>query len=126
MTIRQLGPFILGVGLVVAAPIGGADEGKDKAPTYQTPEEVFKAAMAAGSKDDWQTVCACLTDDSRDAMAGMLLFAGVLQKAFAFKEEDKARLKPLDEAFARHNIDDDVIKNMQRLFKSQTGEPKTP
>jgi hypothetical protein len=71
---------------------------------YQTPEEVFSAFMAAGAKEDWKTMCECLTDDSRDKMAVGLVLAATFGKAFATTPELKAKFKLVDDVLAKHGI----------------------
>src|SRR5215471_9029682 len=71
---------------------------------YQTPEEVFGAFMAAGAKEDWKGMCECLTDETRDKLAAGLILAGAFAKGFAKTEEEKARLKPVEDVLARHGI----------------------
>jgi hypothetical protein len=69
---------------------------------YKTPEEVFSAAMAAGEKGDWKTVCGCITDESRDLMAAGLLLTTGFAEGFAKTEEDKAKFKSVHDVIAKH------------------------
>jgi hypothetical protein len=71
---------------------------------YQRPEEVFSAFMAAGAKEDWKTMCECLTDDSRDKMAVGLVLVVAIGKSFATTPEQKAKFKLVDDVLAKHGI----------------------
>lgn len=94
--------------VALAATLGGCR----KAPTndepadelYRTPEEVFAALMAAGEREDWKGLCACLTDETRDKLAAGMLFAGAVAKGFARTDEEKARLKPIEDVLTRHGV----------------------
>jgi hypothetical protein len=71
---------------------------------YQTPEEAFRAFMAAGEKEDWKTACECLTDETRDKLAAGLIFGGMLATGSARTEEEKAKLKPIEDVLAKHGL----------------------
>src|SRR5262249_39140527 len=65
----------------------------------------------------WKSVCATLTDDSRDLLAGALVLTPLRFKARAKlagpKEKDiLAKLKPLDDVLARHGLDAAVLNNL--------------
>jgi hypothetical protein len=95
---------------------GGASAGGDKK-VYKNPQEVFDAAKKALQQDDIKTFAACLTEDSRDGLAGGLLLVGFFMKGFTEKfgkEEDKEKLKKLDAVLARHGITEDFIKTLPK------------
>jgi hypothetical protein len=102
--------------LLLLAALGAALAG-ERPPTYRTPEEVFEAAKMAARKEDWKGVCATLTDDSRDLLAGALVLTPLRFKARAKlagpREKDiLAKLKPLDEVLARHGLSETVLNNI--------------
>lgn len=84
----------------------GLAAGPAAAEPFATPEEAFKGLAAAVEKRDGQALFACLTDDSQTLMAGQMVTAGVMMKAFAKGESDaeKALMKKLDDAFAKHGL----------------------
>jgi len=102
--------FVLCTVLLVAQVVTQAgcskNPTKDEPPNklYQSPEEVFDAFMAASAKEDWKGMCECLTDETRDKLAAGLILAGAFAKGFAKTEEEKARLKPVEDVLARHGI----------------------
>src|SRR4051794_32021323 len=67
-----VGSVITAALLVTVAGARAQQAAKGEGKTYQTPQEVFNAAMTAAEKKDWKAFCECLTEDSRDGMAGAL------------------------------------------------------
>jgi hypothetical protein len=131
--------WILAVALLgtVAAPAAAGDKNGPKGgKTYETPQAVFDAAREAAKKEDWKAFCACLTPESRDMLAGLVVFAGGVMKAginAAAEKEDKdkkelilqvvkALLKPVTDAYARHGITEatlDKLSNPEQFFKDK-------
>jgi hypothetical protein len=113
-------------GLLLLAALGTALAG-ERPPTYRTPQEVFEAAKKAARHEDWKGVCATLTDDSRDLLAGALVMTPLRFKARAKlagpKEKDiLAKLKPLDDVLARHGLSETVLNNI--LAAQSDTDPK--
>jgi hypothetical protein len=103
-------------GSLLLAALGTAFAG-ERPPTYRTPQEVFEAAKKAAQREDWKGVCATLTDDSRDMLAGALVMTPLRFKARAKlagpREKDiLAKLKPLDDVLARHGLSETVLNNI--------------
>jgi len=98
INVALFGLMILGLGDFAAAG----------APVYKSPEEVFAAMKRAGEKDDWKTICGCLTEESRDVMAGGIAMISVMFKAFeslpGAKGESKDLVKALDETLTKHGL----------------------
>src|SRR5881392_1105067 len=103
-------------GLLLLAAVGVALAG-ERPPTYRTPQEVFEAAKKAAQKEDWKGVCATLTDDARDMLAGALVLTPLRFKTAAKLAGPKgkailAKLKPLDDVLARHGLSETVLNNL--------------
>jgi len=104
--------------------------GQATSKVHETPEQAFRAFMAAGEKEDWKGMCECLTNETRDKLAAGLIFAGSLAKGFATTEEQKAKLKAVDDVLAKYGIKDgqapanapktemDLEKAMMKLIES--------
>src|SRR5262249_8454309 len=102
--------------LLLLVSLGSALAG-ERPPTYRTPQEAFEAAKKAAQKEDWKGVCATLTDDSRDMLAGALVmtplrFKAVAKLAGPKGKEILAKLKPRDEVLARHGLSETVLNNL--------------
>lgn len=85
------------------------------APPYKTPEDVFAAAKKAAEKEDMKTFMSCLTEDSREMMAGGMVFVGALLKAFAAfgKEDTKELVAALDAAFKKHGLTEEALAKLK-------------
>jgi hypothetical protein len=102
--------------LMFLAALGAALAG-ERPTIYRTPQEVFEAAKKAAQKEDWKGVCATLTDDSRDLLAGALVMTPLRFKARAKLAGPKgkeilAKLKPLEGVLARHGLSETVLNNI--------------
>ena len=125
-----LAPLVLAAG--VAA--GGEDTKEKKAPVYKSPQAVYSAARKAAAKEDWKTLCGCLTDDSRDMMAGgmvmMPLFVKGMVAAFAKGKPDVAKkmaaqFKPLDDVLTKHGLTPAVLDKMKKAKKPDPKDPES-
>jgi hypothetical protein len=93
--------------LLVAVSLGIAG---DRQPVYRTPQEVFEAARKALQREDIKGLCATLTDDWRDTLAGRFVLMYGLMKAFSMRESEEkqwefmAKFKPLDDVLAKHGL----------------------
>jgi hypothetical protein len=102
--------WVAGAVLVTAlALLAGGASGQEArgGKVYKTPQEVFEAARAAGKKGDWKTVASCLTEKSRDQLAGQAVGLALIFKAFAgFDKTGKAKelVKQVDEVLAKHGL----------------------
>jgi len=112
------GGVLLGVGVLVAGVLiavsflGG----------HRSPESVFEAAKSAVQEKDWEGFCECLTPESRDQLAGVLLFSAVMAKGFSGlaalggpekAQEAEEKLKPLMDVLAEHGLDEATLENMR-------------
>ena len=126
MKVRIVTALML-LGAALGVLVGGAraadkDKDKDKGSdtrtgkVYKTPEAVFDAFIDAGNKKDFKTFVACLTDTSRDKMAGLMIFAGAMNKAFAdFDKTGKAKkmVEKIDKIFDKHGLNKEKLDNLK-------------
>jgi hypothetical protein len=102
--------------VLLLAALGAAMAG-ERAQGFGTPQEAFEAARGAAQKGDWKGVCATLTDESRDALAGALAVLPSMYKAMARRAGPKEKtvldkLKPLDLVLARHGLNEKMLNNL--------------
>lgn len=76
----RLLPFLAVFGLIFL-PGCGSDEAADQA-GFETPEKAFEAFQKAGAANDFPGVVRCLSPESVDAMAPMILFPLAMIAAF--------------------------------------------
>ena len=101
---------------VLAVLTAGSDAGGGKK-VYKSPQDVFDAAKAALDKKDIKAFAGCLTEDSRDQFAGGMMFVSLMMKGFTEqfgKDEDKAKLKELNEILSKHGITEEFIKSLPK------------
>jgi len=112
-------PFLalaLSLGCNSSKPGDGKPGSDAKSKSYGSPNEVLDAAAAAAKSEDWAAFSQCLTNESRDAFAGMLVFGATFAKAFAEfdKEKGKEMTKGIDDALQKHGITEERLKEMQK------------
>ena len=99
--------------------------------SYSRPEAVFETAKQAAQKDDWETFCSCLTDEARDALAGMMAAsAGMLRGIGQFaaiggapkSQLAKEKIQPVIDVLNAHGLDEAAFKGMP-AFNPMTGPP---
>ena len=133
MNKRRLAPrplLMAALFLATALWVGESVPGQEKkAETYHTPQEAFKAAVAAAAKEDWKGLYECLTEDSRELFASYAAIFGFLAKEFStpanLTDELKPALKSLHEAFKKHGLTDDHMNPYFRIVGG-TPKPKSP
>ncbi len=119
---------VLAFGMLCAAAlllVGTAGAGGGKK-VYKTPQEVFDAAKTAIKNNDTKTAMDCLTDEARDTLTGGVAFMALMAKgfgAFAQKDEEKEKLKKLDDVLNRHGLTEEYVKT---LPKPQIGKKPSP
>ncbi len=126
-----IAPVLAGLVLVPAC-----NSSSSRSPSYSSPQEVFNAASGAAAKEDWETFSNCLTEDSRNNVAGMLVISATFMKAFGEmdKTKGKERFKPVDDALKKHGVTDEMLKskdinpinpdaNAQRQMIAKLAEP---
>ena len=69
--------------LLTALLLTPAGHAGGKAKVYKTPEAVFKALKETSERGDWEGSIACLTDDSRDLVAGTMVLGLRMARGFA-------------------------------------------
>lgn len=96
----------------------GKGDGKGSTPAaeYKTPEEVFTAAKAASDKDDWKTFADCLTEKSRNTLAGSMAGLALMVKP-APGQPSKLNYQPVQAVLNKHGLTDDVIKGLHQREK---------
>jgi hypothetical protein len=97
------------------------------AASYSTPDAAFKGMQTAAEKEDWKAFCETLTDDSRDMMAGSMAFGGMFMSkmgALGAKEEDKAKLKTIDEVLKKHGLTEEHFSKLPKdpMPKDKAGQ----
>jgi hypothetical protein len=104
------------VALVAAAAfVSSSFAARAVAAPAATPEAIFKQAQAAGEKQDFKALGACMTKEGRDAMAGMMAFAGMMMQAFAELggEEGKKAGQAIKTVFDKHGLTEGVLKKLE-------------
>jgi hypothetical protein len=117
---------VLGVGvLVVGVVILLSFIGK-----HRSPEAVFLAAKEAAEQEDWEGMCECITPESRDQFAGMLLFGAVMMKGMSGfaalggpekVQEVEEKFKPVMDVLAKHGLDEETLENMKPQGRMMPG-----
>lgn len=135
---RDWGPIIRigliggGVLLVIGVLVAGALIAWSYLGGYRSPEAVFAAAKEAAEEEDWERFCGCITPESRDQFAGVLVFFAVITKGAsgmaAFGGPDRAqeaeeKMKPVMDVMAKHGLDEDTLKNMSPQGPMGPGGP---
>jgi hypothetical protein len=125
---------------LLAALAGCADATRQKAPqeplkvaeggadTHKTPQEAFKIFQEAAEKGDWKILCTCITDDSRDHLAGQIAaLPRLLRQVLAFEKEEKAKelkaqTEALEDVLAKHGLTTEMVEKACQ----QVSDPKDP
>jgi hypothetical protein len=105
---------LLVLGFFLAAPAHAGDE-KDK-----SPEDVFKAVVAAMKKQDMKAIMSHLTRDSQTTIAGLMVIAAASEPWG--KRGEEAR-KAFDDVLKRHGISSDEASRKTRRMVDQFWEP---
>jgi hypothetical protein len=93
--------------------------------SFDSPQEVFDAAAAAEKQKDHRAAVECLTEDSRDRLAAMLLTVGMLTKAFGSldkSEQGKEKVKLLDDVFEKHGLTKEVLEKAKKAPPARQAE----
>jgi hypothetical protein len=98
--------------LAVVMVLPACNRGKGK--TYDSPQAVFDAMVAASAKEDWPGMMNCLTDESQDKLTFAVAFMGSLMKQFAGFDKDKGAeaAKAIDEAFKKHGMSEAQLAHL--------------
>lgn len=126
----RFGKTLLGsaLALLLLSGIAGLESqaGEKKTPLYKTPQAVFDAARKAAEKGDGKGVIQILSDDNRDGMAGMMVIIGSFSTqvgaAFAKTDEDKEKIKKIDDVLTRYGVTQEMAKNAIALAKEMKGK----
>jgi hypothetical protein len=107
---RIAGALVLGT---LALSLQGCGK---KGGNYSTPQEVFDAFKTAGAKEDYKGQLDCLTDDSRNMLVGgavlMISMVRDLAPQLGKGDEDKAKVKPLQDLLQKHGVKDELVKQV--------------
>jgi hypothetical protein len=85
--------------------------------TFASPAEVFEASRDALKKNDMRGFCQCLTKESRDLYAAILIIQQFALKQEAEKigtDEQKALVHAGDQVFAKHGLTEEFLAKKQR------------
>jgi hypothetical protein len=96
------------------------------AKSFATPQEAFDAAVAAVHKKNMKGALEVLTDESRDAMTGTVIFVGSMIIAFSeIDPKEKEKVKELKDIFAKHGVTEDALKKLKDSGPGPNFDPKT-
>jgi hypothetical protein len=114
---------LLVLGFFLAAP-GYAGDEKGK-----SPEDVFKAVVAAMKKQDMKAMMSHMTRDSQSKIAGSMWLRATLDKAFTGMRffEDTKKLTPkekehiaaIDKVLNRHSLSEDALRKIAEKDKKE-------
>ncbi|MCC6420904.1 MAG: hypothetical protein IT429_21935 [Gemmataceae bacterium] len=99
---------------------------------YDSPKAVFDAFKEAAKKEDWKTVCDCLTDDSSKMLAGAMAAGSLFIKGFidAFAEKDqtgklKEIAKAIDDLLKKHSVTQETLGGLdfKELMQNAKADP---
>lgn len=88
----------------------------------QSPEAVFETAKAKSQARDWEGFCDCLTPESQDAMAGMMLASVVMLKEMSGMaalggserlKEAQQQLTAVTAVLDKHGLTDEKLKELR-------------
>ncbi len=97
---------------------------------HRSPEAVFQTAKTATENQDWEKFCDCLTPESQDNLAGMLVYGAMMVRSMsgmaAMAGPDKAReaeekMKPVMAVLERHGLDEQTLKESQAETQRAVG-----
>jgi hypothetical protein len=98
-----------------------------------TPEAVFEKAAAAAKKKDWKAFCGCLTEESRDEMAGSLVVMTVMMKGVGglaalggeeAAKEMKDQMEKTDAVLKKHGITEESVGKVDMKTLAAGGRDK--
>jgi hypothetical protein len=117
------GLLVAPLALLTAGASGEESKGRT---LYKTPQAVFEASQRALKKNDWKAFASCLTEKSRDQLAGQMALGAFFLKQRA-ADDPKGRIKDavkkLDEVFTKHGL---TKARLAELAKDKVTEPKSP
>ena len=94
---------------------------------YSTPQEVFTAAAAAVQRKDMKSAMTCFTPESRDAMAGMMIFMGQLVLGFSeLDPKGKDKANELKAIMEKYGLTKDALDSLKGDHIPKGGDPKDP
>jgi hypothetical protein len=111
---RSLALLVLGVFLVAPAYAEGDND--------KSPEDVFKAFVAAVKKEDVKTSMSYLTRDSQSAIAGLMLIVA-RTNPFQFDKKGEEARKAFDDVLKRLGISDDALRKIPKDLSDAIMEP---
>ena len=97
---------------------------------HRSPEAVFQTAKTATDNQDWEKFCDCLTPESQDNLAGMLVSGALMVKSMsgmaAMAGPEKAReveekMKPIMAVLEKHGLDEETLNESQAETRRAVG-----
>jgi hypothetical protein len=85
---------------------------------YKTPEEAFEAFKTAAKDKDHKKFMNCLTPESQEQMAAMLVFSASFMSGFAEMDktgEAKKKMKPIADVMEKHGLTEEVLKKQPEV-----------
>jgi hypothetical protein len=108
------------------AAIAAAQEKKEPK-NYATPQDVFTAATDALKKKDVKAAMTCFTGESRDAVAGTMIFMGQLIASFAeFDPKTKDKAKELKAIMDKYGLTKDAMDKLKLDHLPKGGPANDP
>jgi hypothetical protein len=106
--------FVIPCLAVVLGFVSPARAQEKGAKSFATPQEAFDAAAAAVHKKNMKGCLEVLTDESRDAMTGTVIFMGSMVIAFSeLDPKQKEKVKELKDIFAKHGVTEEALKKLK-------------
>jgi len=85
---------------------------------YASPQAAFDAMKAAAEKKDWRGVFKCMTPDSQDGTAGVMVVEATMMKTTTRggEEADEAKTArhKIDEVLKKHGVDEEALEELER------------
>jgi hypothetical protein len=111
----------MGCGLVIAGGLVAGCSGGRTPQAFNTPEECFQFAQQAANQKDYVAAVDCMTEDTQETMAGVMVTAGTMTKAvagmaaaFGDASEDaekvQASLEKIDAVLEKHGVTDQTLE----------------
>jgi hypothetical protein len=115
--------------LCVAAGFGSvaAAQEKKEPKNYATPQDAFNAANDAVKKKDFKSAMTCFTAESRDALAGTMVFMGQLVMGFSeLDPKGKDKAKELKGIMDKYGLTKEAMDKLKPDHLPKGGDPKDP
>jgi len=98
---------------------------------HDSPQAAYDAVKAATRTKDYNTLCDCLTPESRDVVAGAMIGGASMMMDMAVRERDlfspenkphwEASCRALKVVLAKHGVKEDQLKSIQAMASMDSG-----